>query len=342
MKKIVLFLLAISIGFLFIGCDQTNEIEIESEEQLFTLQALSSTTLLSYNEVNVEETAYLPLADGETTEPIITTEVENIDYYVEMMEVFLGDDNLNVVSETSDNELYEFKTTYTTININGEEVSYVFYFNEFDLEEENQELATSTYAEESEGTQTRRFYFEDEDDNLVAQGLEGILIFGDVTYNIEGKKVVNSQQEIYRLRSYIDEENYVMVNYQNDVTDRDREKFFFKLVEDGVVVNESKVMMFTRDNRLHLKLEFTEGDSYASYIFNVRTEENIKYIHIVYEINDGEEVEEGVVRLTAETDPETGEVIYSYTMSPNRANREYQKSFRHHMRPEGLPMQQSR
>lgn len=342
MKKVVLFLLAISIGFLFIGCDQTNEIEIESEEQLFTLQALSSTALLSYSEINVEETAYLPLAEGETEEPIITTEVENIDYYVEMMDLFLGDDNLDVVSETSDNELYEYKTTYTVININGEEVSYVFYYNEFDLEEENQEITTSTYSEESEGTQTRRFYFEDEDDNLVAQGLEGILIYGDVTYNIEGKKVVNSQQEIYRLRSYIDEENYVMVNYQNDVTDRDREKFFFKLVENGEIVNESKVMMFTRDNRLHLKLEFTDGDNYASYMFNIRTEENIKYIHIVYEIVNGEEVEEGVVKLTAETDPETGEVVYSYNMTPNKARREYQKSFRHGYQPQGLPIQQNR
>ncbi|MDT8336904.1 MAG: hypothetical protein RQ856_03640 [Candidatus Izemoplasmatales bacterium] len=342
MKKVVLFLLAISIGFLFIGCDQTNEIEIESEEQLFTLQALSSTALLSYSEINVEETAYLPLAEGETEEPIITAEVENIDYYVEMMDLFLGDDNLDVVSETSDNELYEYKTIYTVININGEEVSYVFYYNEFNLEEESQEIATSTYSEESEGTQTRRFHFEDEDDNLVAQGLEGVLIYGDVTYNIEGKKVVNSQQEIYRLRSYIDEENYVMVNYQNDVTDRDREKFFFKLVENGEIVNESKVMMFTRDNRLHLKLEFTDGDNYASYMFNIRTEENIKYIHIVYEIINGEEGEEGVVRLTAETDPETGEVVYSYSMSPNRAGREYQKSFHHHYQSDGFPMQQNR
>lgn len=328
MKKLLLVAVAIFAVFTVIGCDQLNVIDIESEEEVFTLQALSSTTLLNFNEVSAEEMAYSPLANEDPESPIITEEVENIDYYVEMIEVFLSDDNLNVVNEESDNEDYMFKTVYNTININGEAVSYVFYYNEFDFSED-QEPLTSTYSESTEGMQNRSFHFQDEDDNLVAKGIEGILIYGDATYNIEGKKIVNNRQEIFRLRSFIDEENYVMVNYQKDITDRNKEKFFFKQVEEGVVVKESKVMMFSKDNRTHVKLEFVEGDLTSSYIFNIREEENTKYIHIVYEIDNGETVEEGVVRLTAETDPITGEVVYSYSMTPNNQGKEFRHSFNH-------------
>lgn len=329
MKKLLIVAVAIFAVFTVVGCDQLNVVEIENEEEVFSLQALSSTTLLNLNEASVTDLAYSPMANQAAEEPIITEEVENIDYYIEMIEVFLSDDNLTVVNEESDNEDYAFKTVYNTINLNGESVSYVFYYNEFDFTED-QEPLTSTYSESTEGLQARSFHFQDTDDNLVVKGLEGILMFGDVTYNIEGKKVVNDRQEIFRLRSFIDEENYVMVNYQKDVTDRNKEKFFFKEVVDNVIVKESKVMIFSKDNRTNVKLEFIDGDLSSSYIFHIRTEENIQYIHIVYEIDNGETVEEGVVRLTAETNPETGEVVYSYSMTPNNHNgKEYKHSFNH-------------
>jgi len=329
MKKLLIVAVAIFAVFTVVGCDQLNVVEIENEEEVFCLQAFSSTTLLNLNEASVTDLAYSPMANQAAEEPIITEEVENIDDYIEMIEVFLSDDNLTVVNEESDNEDYAFKTVYNTINLNGESVCYVFYYNEFDFTED-QEPLTSTYLESTEGLQARSFHFQDTDDNLVVKGLEGILIFGDVTYNIEGKKIVNDRQEIFRLRSFIDEANYVMVNYQKDVTDRNKEKFFFKEVVDNLIVKESKVMMFSKDNRVNVKLEFIDGDLSSSYIFHIRTEENIQYIHIVYEIDNGETVEEGVVRLTAETNPETGEVVYSYSMTPNNHNgKEYKHSFNH-------------
>ncbi|MFA7076654.1 MAG: hypothetical protein WC152_08345 [Candidatus Izemoplasmatales bacterium] len=333
MKKFITIVLALAMGVVLLGCSQTNDVAIESDEELFTLQAISSTSLLSYNELNIQETAFSPLSEVTTEnetieEPVITEEVENIDYYVEMMELFLGDENLTVTSLDSDNELYQFMTTYQVVNLNGEDVTYTFYYNEY-IVDENQELIQNENTQNDEQKQSKKFHFTDEDDNSVALGIEGILTFGDITYNIEGKKILNSQQEIYRLRSFIDEDNYVMVNYQNDTTDREKEKFFFKLVEDGVVVNESKVMIFSQANRLHLKLEFTEGENYSNYIFNINTDGDTKYIHIVYKIKNGEDVEEGVVKLTAEIDAESGEVIYTYDMAPNKTNKQYQNQYRH-------------
>ena len=338
MKKIAAILVALTLGITLLGCSQTDEVKLESSEELFTLQALSSTSLLSYSDNTTQELAFVPLSEVEETEdPVITEEVDNIDYYIEMMELFLGDDNLTVETQESDDEAYSYMTVYNTKNIRGEEVTYTFYYNEFELTE-NEELAPEGFNENTEAVQGHKFAFNDEDDNLAVLGLEGILVYGDLTYNIEGKKIVNSQQEIYRLRSFIDEENYVLVNYQNDVTDRDREKFFFKSVEDGIVVSESKVMMFNKDNRLHLKLEFIEGEDYANYTFNIRTIDEKEYIHIVYEIKNGDVTEEGSVKLTAELDPETGEVIYSYDMSPSRAQKGYRNEYRHrNNRGENMP-----
>lgn len=336
MKKLLLLMLTISTALLLIGCSQDSEVSLESDDQLFTLQALSSTTLLSYNQMSLTETSYLPLANEELPDPQIANELESIDYYVEMMDLFLGQENLTVLSEASDNELYEYMTIYTTNSLSGEEVQYVFYYNEYELEDETEPLAPEDQP--TENPEGKPFRFHDEDDDSVALGLEGILIYGETTYNIEGKKIVNSQNEIYRLRSFIDESNYVLVNYQTDINDQEREKFFFRLVENDVIISESKVMMFSRDNRLHLKLEFTEGENYESYLFNIRTEDDTKYILIRYDIQNGEESESGVVRLTAQTDSETGEIIYDYAMKPNNAQREIRETFRHrrHMaeRPE--------
>jgi hypothetical protein len=325
MKKFLLLILTISTAWLLIGCSQDNEVTLETDDQLFTLQALSSTTLLNYNQLSVTQTS-LPLANDEIPEPEIAKELKDIDYYVEMMDLFLGQENLTVVSETSDNEDYEFMTTYSTTSLSGEEALYVFYYNEYELEE-NETLAPEDQTTES--PDDKPFRFHDEDDEFVAMGIEGVLILGETTYNIEGKKIINSQKEIYRLRSFIDESNYVLVNYQTDVDDQDKEKFFFRLVENDVVISESKIMMFSRDNRLHLKLEFTEGELYESYLFNIRTEDDTKYIFIKYDIQNGEENETGVVRLTAQTDPDTGEIIYDYAMKPDNGRKEIRETFRH-------------
>jgi len=340
MKKFVMFILVLGLGFALLGCDLSVQKEIESEEQLFTLQALSSSALLNYNQFVVTETNYVPLAEVDESddeeEPVINENVEDIDYYIEIMEMFLGNDNLGVVTEESDNPDYAYKTVYTVISISGDEVTYTFYYNEFDLENEGEPLSETTNPE---AVQNHRFNFEDNDDSQAVKGLEGILTFGENTYNIEGKKIVNDRMEIYRLRSFIDEENYVVVNYQNDVTDRDREKFFFKMVEDGEVVNESKVMLFTRNRMTHVKLEFIDGENYSNYIFNIRTEDNIQYIMINYEFKVNDDlIESGSVRIIAETDSDTGEIVYSYTTAPRNFGKEFQHTFRHRFenRPQNM------
>ncbi|MFW5794484.1 MAG: hypothetical protein ACOCV1_03265 [Bacillota bacterium] len=343
MKKLLVMVLAFTIGLILVGCNGDSEEVIQSDEQVLTLEAISSSMLLSYNEEGVEELALPAQAKNAFAEQ----ELEDLDYYVEMVEVFLGNENLQIETQESDLEEYDNKVVYTTRTLNDEEISYTFYYNEFELVDE-EETTEGTEEETTEGTeeettkgteeetnsgnsQMNQFRFDDEDDHLITSGIEGILIFNETTYNIEGKVINIDGKEIVRLRSYIDEGNFVLVNYQNDVNEtKNHEKFFFKLVEDGITINQSKVMIFENDKILHVQLEMTEGENYSRYQFHVRTRDEITYIHINYRIETTEGTERGNIRLTKEIDPETGDPVYNYAVTPeNGRNNPSNHSRRH-------------
>lgn len=319
MKKILAVVFALAIGFALVGCSGDNEEVIQTDEQVLTLEAISSSMLLAYNEESVEELA-MP---AQALNGLADQEIEDLDYYVEMVEVFLGNENLQVETTESDLEEYDNLVIYTTKSLNNEEITYTLYYNEFELNEEEGTEATNTNTTEDGKGEMNQFIFSDEDDHLATKGIEGILIYNETNYNIEGKFINVDGKEIVRLRSYIDEDNFVVVNYQNDINEnKDHEKFFFKLVEDGITINESKVMMFENDNMLHVQLEMTEGENYSRYQFHIRTRDEVTYIHINYEIETPEESEQGNIRLTKEIDPETGEAIYNYAVTPGNGNSE--------------------
>ncbi|MFA7561009.1 MAG: hypothetical protein WCY80_02755 [Candidatus Izemoplasmatales bacterium] len=326
MKKILTVFLGLGLALGLLGCNLDSEKEFVDDEQLFTLQALSATSLMNYNETNIDEVSYLPLSEvtTEEDEPVINEEIDNIDRYVELMEAFLGNDNLTVTESESEREDFTYKLVYEVKNLDGTYESYIFYYSEFILEDPEEPLN----EEQPEGK--NNFRFQDEDDNLVVKGLTGILIYEDTEYNIEGKKVTNDNKEIYRLRSFIDEDNYVVVNYQSDIEDNSREKFFYKMVEDGITINESKVMIFEKNRMTHVKLEFSNETESSSFIFNIRTIDNVRYIMLNYEISEGEEIiESGNARIKAETDSETGEVIYTYQFTPNQFKGQFEHNYRH-------------
>jgi hypothetical protein len=381
MKKILVIILGLTIGLTVISCTDTieNEAVVQSDEQVIALEAISSSMLLSYDQTSV----------GEMKNPIDNTslseeEINDLDYYVEMVEAFLGNDNLEVVSQESDNEDYEMMIVYTTFNLNDDEMVYTLYYNVYDLDEETTTEETTTEEATTEEATTEEatteettteeatteeptteeatteeatteeatteeattlafgsqnqtseepFRFIDEDDEYATEGIKGILVYGDVTYELEGKILNIEGKEIVRVRSYIDEDNYVIVNYQKDVTEVDKEKFFFQMVEDGQVITRSKVMIFESDNMQHVQIEFIDGDNYERYQFHMREKDGVTYIHINYNIDTEEETSKGNIQLTKTIDPETEEVIYSYKITPNNGQgSEYNKT--HKGRPD--------
>jgi len=358
MKKLLMLVFGMVMAITIMSCTgEVNDSEIiESDEQVLAVEAISSAMLLSYNDTTVEQMANPMMQIGLGEE-----EVDELDYYVEVIETFLGNDQLEVESQNSDDENYDYMIVYTTYNLNQEAVAYTLYYNVIVLDEESteeptteegtteeptteegtteegtteepttEEATTEEATTEEPTTSTTQplafgdnerehpFRFNDEDDEYVTQLIQGVLLFGDLSYEVEGKILVMDGKEITRLRSFIDEDNFVLVNYQKDDREVDKEKFFFQMVEAGQVVSRSRMMIFENDNMQHVQLEMIEGEDYARYQFHIRERDNVTYIHINYRIETSEETSEGHVRLIKTIDSETGEVIYEYNVQPNQ------------------------
>src|SRR6056297_3121151 len=109
MKKILGIVLGVMMVLTIISCTDTSNAEeiVQSDEQVIALEAISSSMLLSYNQASVEEMKN-PFSQTGLSEE----EINDLDYYVEMVETFLGNENLDVESQDSDNEDYERMIVY--------------------------------------------------------------------------------------------------------------------------------------------------------------------------------------------------------------------------------------
>lgn len=309
MKKLYLLIIAPLILISVMACDNSSAPEnfIESEVQAFALEAVSSSMILNYSQFQTQDLALdMTRAEGDVAEE----DISDIDDYIEMVEALLGSDQLRVESEESDLIDYANKILYSTTDINGDTLVFTFYYNEvdlIDLPDENSNLNMNQ----------NHFIFNDEDDDLAIKWVQGILFFNEISYKIEGKVLNLEGKELVRLRSYTDEDNYVMVNYQMNTQTNTRQNFIFKLVEEGIITKQSKVMIFENDEMLHIQLEMIDGDNYSRYQFHVRSKDGVDYIHINYMVEAGDLSEQGNIQLTKTIDPESNEVVYEYAVEKN-------------------------
>jgi len=321
----------------------------------------------------LDETTTTEIIDEE--DPIVSDELDVLDDYLAMIEQFLGNTNgLSVSVATSDNPDYEYMMTYVTKNLFGDDVTYVLYYTAVQYEapvDEEDDLTTTTTATETttttdtdavttttepepEPTETttttplslkdqdqdrlrdRDFEFVDENDDAVQYALSGMLVIGDQVYYLEGKKIVEGDEEIMMLRSFIDHDNFVKVRYQ---TEDGQKKFFYEVKVDGVILNETKVLVQTEDDVVKVHLTFIEGEANGRYQFMLETVENVTYIKVHYSVEDAEGVEEsGNIHIVATYDEETGLTTYTYNIMPEmRGNHsitgeqhEYQTEHSHH------------
>lgn len=344
MKKLLLGIFAIALALGVVACASAEEeiVTFDDEEQVFTLQAVSAASLLDYS--FVEQVSYVPLSTtAEVTEPdeeIIIDEIDEVDQYLEMMESFLGSNNgLGVTALESDREAYDFMISFLTVDVLGNEVEYFMYYNETIFEEEiddDSEVETTTEVvtteevetttEELSTTRDRQFNFQDADDDNVVYLLTGIIVQGDIEYNLEGKRVVSEDgAEMFRLRSYTDAENCVKVTYMTDAEDGNK-KFFYEVKEDNVIISKSRVHVVENDGALNVHLDFADVTQRAKYKFTVIEEEGVTLIHVKYDIKPVDGVREtGNIHIEVTIDPDTGETVYTYKILETQQNGQMNK-----------------
>ncbi len=350
MKKLYVLLLIFGLSLGFMACNSTESetnVDFESDEQVFTLQALSGAALLDYNAY--ETVSFIPLADvtTETTdgeEDVIVEEIDDIDQYLDMIENFLGDNQaLSVEQLTSDRDEWDNLISYSTVDLLGNDIVYYLYFNETEFVNEDpgntdvttteaitteEETTTEETTTEAQTTQPlaetspgeRNFFFEDEDDDEVVYLMTGVIVYGETEYQVEGKRVVEDNgDEIFIMRSFVDRENFVKAMYRVDAEDN-KEKFFFEVVSEGIVITRSRVMVIEEDGKLIVNLNLVEGSNSGRYFFRIMEEADQTIIHIRYDVTIDGVKESGNIHVFATEDSETGEIVYTYRVLNEKTN----------------------
>ena len=135
MKKLLVGIFMIAFALTFAACSNltTTEavIEMNDEEQVFTVSAMSAASLLDFS--FVDTLSYTPLSDTteavdtEEGDEVIEEEIDEVDTYIELMETFLGSNNgleINVLE--SDREAFENLVSYTSVDMFGNSIVYYY------------------------------------------------------------------------------------------------------------------------------------------------------------------------------------------------------------------------
>jgi len=302
MKKIVLgitmLLIAISVSACSGLTSLSQAFEFASDEEIFSFSAISTSALIS--DTVVEPLASVgQVAQLETQTTDMT--IEQIEPYLEMFESLLAQNNgLTVVTTVSDNPLYETKSEFTVFDLLSNQITYTMYYNTVLLNSE--EPATEPTEED------------DEDESSTEYEITGILLIGTTEYQITGRKELEEGEEKISFTSAVDENNYVFSQYK---VEDDEKKFSIKIVENGVVVSESKIKVELEDGETSIKLEYTQGANYSEYSFKYENEDGTNILKIKYETLIDGVLESGKIKVEVLIDELTQATSYQIYVEPD-------------------------
>lgn len=319
MKKLALILTTFLIAVGVLACGAPSNLDVFGENaDIYAFSAISSVDLLASPQTQTTSDA-LAVTLADEADPIVADELDELNRYLNMMEKFLGESNgFTFVAEASDRPEYAHKIVYSTVDMAGDAVVYILYFNEV-LDDESvatsmTDLGETTTEPEEEDEEETEAEEEDETDEDEFENQEtritGILVIGDLEYAVEGKKEIEENEEKIRIRSELDELNYVEV--VSKIEDGER-KFEYTVSVDGVV-SISKVKIEQEDNEQKIVLKFVSGEAKGEYTFKQETEDGETILKIAYKLEDNGVTEEGEIKVLVVVDPVTGETTYSYLL----------------------------
>lgn len=229
----------------------TQPYTFSGDNQVVSFSAMSTAAILSHTETqNLLTNLSVQRLNTLTTNPVI----DHVLPYLELAERFLNDDNGFMIVE-SESELaeYTYKTEFKTSDLTRSVITYVMHYNMINEEIDGDE---SSYD------------------------IEGILIYGNKTYDVFGSKEFEEDEEKYSFKSSIDELNYVSTTYKEET---DETKFSFKVVVNGKTVEESVIEIETDNNEKEITLEFVDGNNYGTYTFEYEEADGNSLLKIEFE-----------------------------------------------------------
>ena len=279
----------IVLGFAFWpnnGIDPTPPAKLlNSNNEIVSFSAISSVSLLSTIGTN-ELISLSTDIEVVVEQPTVIKKV--LPYLRSIEQLLLSESGLNIISGESDMPEYDFYMQFETKNLANISTVYVMHYN-LDLVDEDDE--------ESEYT------------------IEGILLLGNKTYFVTGKKEIEDDEEKVEFKAFLDESNYVESLYK---IENDKQVFEFTVIQNNLLVSESKYEIeFDNHEEIKVKLSFTEGNNEGEYEFEYYSEDDVNLIKIHFDtkLNNIESSGEMIVQMVV--DEITGNTRYLIYVDPD-------------------------
>ena len=264
---------------------------IQNDQKVISVGALTSNVLFDYNETSDVDGYFRALID-ESDGGII---IPQISPYLEMIEQLMSSEGqLEVISEESDREEYDYKDIIVARDTLGIDLNYIIYYSVDELNDNN-EIATYRFS--------------------------GIIIYGDSDeeYQIVGKREIEEDEAKVSMHIYYSEGDYIHSEYKEET---DEAKYRFRVYENNNLISDSSLKFEDVDGELKLKLVFGGGDN--TYVYDVMLDEQTpSLIRVDYKIQrKGQPNRNGYLTIEVVVDEESGETKYTITVYPKDGNPE--------------------
>lgn len=280
-----------------------------SREDVYAFSAVSAVSAMGeLSATTTTPTSFVPL--NETTEqPNVLQDIEELEPYLKLIETFMANDGVNVSVEPSTLEGYEEVMIISAVDIDGSTITYELHYNilvdseadEADLDDEDDEADLDDEEDEEEE-------FE------VENQLEGILVFGDATYNFTATQELEEGEESFEMVAYLTESDYIVIEYGSENEDGESEtEFLLEIYQNYELIKSTEIEFELEGDETEMNLVFTEGSNVARYEFEIKEENNEQKIEIDFEIVENDElVEEGSIEIIVTFDPVTNTTSVTY------------------------------
>lgn len=241
-------------------------IAYSEKDEAYTLSALSAISLLSQIESNGNQhdaLLFRQLSFSDSGRVLLLDEhLDQLNRNLNMIEPLIGDSN-NMRFSLSHSEMpeYEYQMVFTTQDMRGRSIAYTMHYNE---------------TEEDENTYI----------------LEGIMTIGTVTYRLTGELELDDDEfELTLMAEHPqDEDTYVEI-YQ-EVTN-DEHTLEYEVVRNGDTLYESKLSIEIDGDEITLEFEYETETISISFEIERRTVDGRFVYYIEYDIEAGDEDEDG-------------------------------------------------
>lgn len=278
--------------------------DIDTTEEIYAFSAASAGMLISAMNGGAAEA--LASSDAAAVDTAIDGETKaTLDEYMTLVESLLGDGVFQSAAQESDRPEYEVKNIVSYKNADGNTLSYVMYYNEYLLPDDDDD------RDDRYDNETEEEYY-----------IEGIMIIDGAEYAIRGEKSSESEdgefehetEFIVMLDKAANRYMTVEQSFETEYGEEEQE-YSYSVYENRRLVERSVVEYEQEGNETEIKLSYTADGRTEKFYFD---KEVLRDGREITRVRIGSRQKPQCYIVTAVTDAD-GNVSYEY--SPCRRER---------------------